>query len=89
MSAHIPQRIMTINRKLKDINEQHNVRRMYELIKGERIGQPRLFDIKDGQGKMLTEKEEIANCWMEYYGNVFNWRDKEIEERTVKYCKEK
>lgn len=37
---------------------------------------------------MLTEKEEIANCWMEYYGNVFNWRDKEIEERTVKYCRE-
>lgn len=84
---------MTINRKLKNINEQHkthNVRRMYELIKGERTGyQSRLFDIKDGQGKMLTEKEEIANCWMEYYENVFNWRDKEIEERTVKYCREK
>lgn len=65
-----------LNRRLEDINKEyrtHNTRRMYELINWERRGyQPRLGNIKNKMGKMLTEKDQIANRWTEHFGSTFN-----------------
>ncbi|XP_071653361.1 craniofacial development protein 2-like [Temnothorax longispinosus] len=54
-----------MNKKLKEINELHekrNIRGMYEMTRWEKTGyQPRLLNIKDERGKMLTEEKQIAN----------------------------
>lgn len=52
------------NKKLGNVNDlyrTHNARGMYELILQERADQPRLINIKDEQGKILTEEREIKN----------------------------
>lgn len=76
-----------MNKRLEDINKQHkthNIKRIYELIGREKRGhQLRLHNIKSKTGKMLTEKDEIANRWTDYFRNIFNREDREIEEKTT------
>lgn len=74
-----------LNIKLKNISDLYgmrNVRGMYERVRRERMGyQPRLANVKDEHGKMLSEEKEIKDRWARYYAKVFNQGNEDTEVR--------
>ncbi|XP_055388217.1 uncharacterized protein LOC129616611 [Condylostylus longicornis] len=70
-----------IKKRVEEINSAHNsksIRKFYANLKHEKAGfQPKLINVKDKDGIILTEKMQILNRWKQYFQELLNTESRE------------
>ncbi|XP_055388138.1 uncharacterized protein LOC129616507 [Condylostylus longicornis] len=70
-----------IKKRVEEINSAHNsksIRKFYAKLKHEKAGfQPKLINVKDKDGIILTEKMQILNRWKQYFQELLNTESRE------------